>query len=58
MPREPFISGKRPLKPAVKPMTSTSISLAAADDGDLAFSLENRKSKGMVITQIIEFDLE
>ncbi|CAN9218807.1 hypothetical protein CUC08_Gglean001172 [Alternaria sp. MG1] len=45
MPRESLSSGKRPLKPAMNPMTSTSASSAVTDKGDLAFTLENRNSK-------------
>jgi len=39
-------SGKRPLKLATKPMTSVSTSSTASDKGDLAFTLQHKKSKG------------
>jgi hypothetical protein len=37
---------KRPLKPSKKPLTSTSSSQSATARGDLAFSVEQKKSKG------------
>jgi hypothetical protein len=47
MVREHPVGGKRPLKPAAKPMTSTSTSSGTSDNGDLVFSIEHKKSEGM-----------
>lgn len=48
----PIDSGPRPLMPAAKPMTSVSTSSASSDKGDLAFSLEHKKSKSKL--QVLE----